>query len=122
MFLKKERVDLDLYVIDPNGEKIYWNHKNSNIGGQLNIDMRTESNALEVITFNAANKSSIVNGTYTCLINYFFCNSQYFNSCGSPINYLVSILTGPSTWKYFTGSLSTWDSGTNLTEIYSFTI
>jgi hypothetical protein len=84
--------------------------------------MRIVPDALEVVSFNADNKSSIVYGEYTCFINYYYCDSEYFGSCGSRINYLVSILTSPFQWKYFTGSLSTWNEGRNLIPIYKLTI
>ena len=47
--------DLDLHVIEPTGERIYFSHKNSRLGGKLDVDMNagsgTTRNAVENITY-----------------------------------------------------------------------
>ena len=36
-----DRTDMDLWVWDPGGEKVFYSHKTSKVGGQLDIDVTT---------------------------------------------------------------------------------
>ncbi len=110
---------MDLHVWDPSNYHIFHSQKISPLGGQLNVDMTNTPNALEVISFNANNSSSIVRGTFTCKVTYHSCSSPY---CGLPINYRVSILTAQNTWKYFNGSVSRADGGNNTITVHTFTV
>ena len=109
---------MDLHVWDPSNYHIFYSQKTSPLGGKLNVDMTNTPNALEVISFNANNPSSIVRGSFTCKVVYFACSSPY---CGLPIKYRVSILTAQNTWKYFNGSVSTVNKNIPIT-IHTFTV
>jgi hypothetical protein len=106
-------------VWDPSDYHIFDAQRTSPLGGQLNVDMKNTPNALEVISFNANNSSSIVRGTFTCKVVYYACSSPY---CGSLIKYRVSILTAENTWKYFNGSVSTADNGSDPIAVHTFTV
>ncbi len=113
---------MDLHVWDPSNYHIFYSQKTSPLGGKLNVDMTNTPNGLEVISFNANDSSSIVRGTFTCKVTYHSCSSNYYNSCSSPINYRVSILTAQNTWKYFNGNVSRADGGTNQITVHTFTV
>ena len=63
--------DLDIYLVCPDGEKIYFQHKRGKTGGQLDVDMNAGSGstreAVENIIFPSKNRMD--EGTYTLLVN-----------------------------------------------------
>jgi hypothetical protein len=62
--------DLDLYVVDPNGEQIYWKNDFSQSGGELDVDDWGETNGRheENIFWK---DGSAPNGTYSVMVHYF---------------------------------------------------
>lgn len=63
--------DLDLHVIDPRGERIFYSHRTSQSGGQLDVDM----NASELTTRPVENiywpERGAPRGTYTVQVVHF---------------------------------------------------
>jgi hypothetical protein len=59
--------DVDLWVTDPNGEKVYWNNPNSASGGYLDVD-NTSGFGPENIFWEA---DAAINGTYKVEVDYF---------------------------------------------------
>lgn len=57
--------DIDLWVIDPNGEKCFYSHANTKIGGKISRDF-TRGYGPEEFTLKTAKR-----GTYTVYVNYF---------------------------------------------------
>lgn len=69
--------DLDLAVIDPNGEEIYYGSRTSSSGGQLDVDSNAlcstaVANPVENIFWPTGES---IDGTYTVAVSY-------FNECG----------------------------------------
>lgn len=92
--------DVDLHIIDPNGDEIYWNNRSTTSGGVLDLD----SNAACVID-GVRNENvtwpegSASPGLYTVRVNY-------WSSCGVPAtNYVVSINHGGQVSR-FSGRLT----------------
>lgn len=68
--------DLDLYLIEPNGESIYFQNKKSLNGGILDIDRNAEGNLLsENPIENIYYHSTPPNGKYKILVNFYRDNS-----------------------------------------------
>jgi hypothetical protein len=88
--------DLDLHVIDPFGEEIYWYHKNSASGGILDYD-NMDGYGPENVYWP---KSKAPNGTYQVLVHDF----AWVNKPSSA-NYIVSINAFGKT-KQFSGSIN----------------
>lgn len=70
--------DLDLAVIDPNGEEIYYGSRTSSSGGQLDVDSNAlcstaVSNPVENVFWPTG---ASIDGTYTVAVSY-------FNECGT---------------------------------------
>jgi hypothetical protein len=108
---------LELHVFDPNEEHIYSGHRSSALGGRLNVDMQSTTNAVEIISFNATNP-----GTYTCKVSYWSCGGGCLMSLG-PISYNVAILQGPNNdWHYYSGVLTTADHNAVLYQVATFTV
>lgn len=62
--------DIDLWVIDPNGEKCFYSHKRTAIGGKITRDF-TQGYGPEEFSLRNAKR-----GLYTVFINYFSPNRQ----------------------------------------------
>jgi uncharacterized protein YfaP (DUF2135 family) len=92
--------DLDLHVIDPNGEEIYYSHQSSSSGGKFLRDRRSGPNAVEFISWGLAQDGiKGPNGNYKIYVKGFSTNGQ------TPFN--VAVLESPDQdWKYFNGEIS----------------
>lgn len=88
--------DLDLHVVDPFGEEIYWEHQNSLSGGELDYD--------DINGYGPENvywpKSKAPNGTYQVFVHDF-----YWSGNPSSANYIVLVNAFGRT-KQFAGSIN----------------
>lgn len=93
--------DVDLHVVDPNGEEVYYGNRTSVSGGTLDLD----SNAACSID-NVNNENIVwptgkgVHGTYTVRVDY-------WDACGvAQSDYVVTVQTKGGTPQIFSGSLT----------------
>jgi len=93
--------DVDLHVVDPSGEEIYYGNRASASGGSLDLD----SNA--ACSLDNKNNENIVwpvgtgpHGTYTVRVDY-------WSACNvTQSDYVVTVATKGGTPQVFTGSLT----------------
>jgi hypothetical protein len=94
------RTDLELQVIDPNGEEILYLNQSSSSGGKFLRDRRSGPNAVEFISWGLiedGNKGP--NGNYTVYV------VAYRTSGQTPFD--VAVLESPGQeWKYLNGQIS----------------
>jgi hypothetical protein len=64
-------VDLDLHVIDPNSEEIYYSNTTSTSGGYLDVDDRDGGSAESPAVENVRWTSSAPSGSYIVKVRYF---------------------------------------------------
>jgi hypothetical protein len=89
---------LDLHVYESSGDHIYHGNRVSSRGGRLIRDS-SGFNAVEIISYNLINPSSIVIQTFTCQVVCF--------NCPGSIRFNLTILQGPNNdWHYYSGDLS----------------
>jgi hypothetical protein len=91
--------DIDLHVVDPRGEEIFWNNPTSASGGQLDLD----SNAACAIdgknNENIRWTTNAPSGSYTVRLDY-------WSGCGvGSTNFVVTVNNGGST-NLFTGNFT----------------
>jgi hypothetical protein len=93
--------DVDLHVIEPSGNEIYWGNTASPTGGALNIDANagcTQNTGIdqEIVQWMNAAPS----GTYTVRLDY-------YENCGAAqTSYSVTINNGSITLGPFTGTFT----------------
>lgn len=106
--------DLDLHVIDPYGEHIYFAHKRAQSGGELDVDMNAggpESNKpVENIYFPHGKTPA---GHYKVLVHHYANHGS-----PDPTSYRCEVLVGNKVHK-FSGALS---SGDSIRTVYEFTL
>jgi hypothetical protein len=104
--------DVDLHVVEPSGEEIYWENPDSSSGGELDVDSnagcRIDGRQIENIRWQGAAPS----GQYIVRVDY-------FDSCGvGRTNYLVTVRQGSSTQTFsgfFTGEGDGGRAGSGVT-------
>jgi hypothetical protein len=110
--------DVDLHVVDPRGEEIYYGNTQSTSGGELDLDSNAgcsiDNKNNENIRWPSGRAPS---GSYTVKVDY-------WDSCGVPsTNFIVTVNNGGSTQTYrgsFTGGGDSGDAGSGRT-IATFT-
>jgi hypothetical protein len=104
--------DVDLHVVDPNGDEIYYGAHTSPSGGNLDLDSNAACHRNSDNTFKS-NENTVwplgggAHGTYTVRLDY-------WSACGvtAPTEYVVTVATAGSTPQVFTGSFTgTGDAG-----------
>lgn len=80
--------DVDLHVVEPSGETIYWANRNSRTGGLLDLDSNAGCRIDGVRNENITWARGAPRGSFTVFVNY-------FSSCGVPnTNYIVRFNCG----------------------------
>ena len=81
--------DVDLHVVDPNGDEIFYNRKSVASGGKLDLDSNPGCNIDGIRNENITwPQGSAPEGLYTVRVNY-------YRSCGvAATNYVVSVNNG----------------------------
>lgn len=110
--------DVDLHVIDPNGEEIYWDHRGSASGGVLDLDSNADCELDHKRNENVTWKKAPP-GRYTVRVDY-------YRSCGEPSSdYVVTVqVVGQPTQVFngtFTGDGDQGGSGSGTT-VTTFTV
>ena len=82
--------DLDLHVIDPMGEEIYFSHKTSNSGGELDVD-RNISGETNTPVENVVWVNTAPLGEYSILVSFF---GQHDNEINTPFTIVVKNAEG----------------------------
>jgi MFS family permease len=99
--------DLDLHVIDPNGEEIFFKHRRSRSGGELDVDMNADvrsgltSQPVENVYWPSGGAPL---GTYKIFVNHY-----RNHGAPDPTNFLVGVLVG--------GNVSVTGGGSGTNEI-----
>ncbi|HKS06445.1 MAG TPA: hypothetical protein VJR92_09050 [Gemmatimonadaceae bacterium] len=94
--------DVDLYVVDPSGEELYYADRNSNSGGMLDIDSNAGCQSDGPRSENVFWPFGIVapRGSYQVRVNY-------WSSCGAgSTDYVVTIRTQDGIPIIYTGQLT----------------
>ena len=96
--------DVDLHVIDPNGEEVYFGHRDAASGGHLDIDSNAACSSDGAAGFHKNNENTVwpvgmaIPGNYTVKLDY-------WSPCGfSQTDWVVTIQRTGSAAQIFTGS------------------
>lgn len=76
-FDNEEQVDLDLHVLDPEGEEISWENGSSESGGALDIDCKCSSCSEGPSENIAWTETGAPSGTYTAWVAYYGACENY---------------------------------------------
>jgi hypothetical protein len=104
--------DVDLHVVEPSGEELYYGNQNSATGGQLDVDSNAACNIDGRQIENIRWPGIAPAGTYIVRVDY-------WGSCGvARTNFLVTVRQGSSTRTFpgsFTGEGDTGGAGSGVT-------
>ena len=115
--------DVDLHVVDPSGEEIYYGHRTSASGGELDIDANAACSTSEFFQENVGWAPS------TALSGQYIVRVDYWSACGATeTNYFVTVALRPGSpggsVQTFSGTFTGTGTGGGAgdgTQITSFT-
>jgi hypothetical protein len=91
--------DVDLHVVDPSGEEIYFGNPSSASGGTLDLDSNPDCDIDGKRNENITWQDSAPAGTYIVRV-------ALYNSCGvTPSDYVVTVQVAGQPTRTYTGSL-----------------
>jgi Ca-activated chloride channel family protein len=88
----KNRNDLDLYVITPDGERIYYGNTHDSTGGELDVDMNVSGESTEPIENIFWQESAATVGTYRVIVQ----NFNFHGDGQNPTPFMVELKNGKS--------------------------
>jgi hypothetical protein len=101
--------DVDLHVTDPSGEEIFFAHKTSASGGNLDLD----SNA--ACTIDHVNNENVVWPTGSAPTGTYSVDLVYWSACSQPqSNYTVTVVVAGQQPQVFSGTLVTSNSSVKI--------
>ncbi len=71
--------DLDLHLVEPSGEKIFYGYRLSNSGGELDVDKNAGGNLVTNPIENIYYASRPPSGKYSLFVNFFKRNSEDYS-------------------------------------------
>lgn len=93
--------DVDLYVVDPSGEEIFYGHRQAASGGKLDLDSNAACQPPDKRAENIVWPiGSGAHGTYTVRINY------WANCNAAKTNWVVTVRTRTSGAQTYTGTFT----------------
>jgi hypothetical protein len=93
--------DVDLHVVDPNGEEVYYANRTSASGGTLDLDSNP------ACSIDSVNNENIVWPTGKGLHGVYTVRVDLYAACGVPqSDYIVTVQTKGGTPQIFSGSLT----------------
>lgn len=95
--------DLDLHVICPSGEEIYFAHKRSRCGGELDVDMNVSPTSAEPVENVYWPAGGAPEGHYKAYVHHY--KNHGMHGCTDPTLYKVAISAGGEV-REFTGQIS----------------
>lgn len=94
------QADVDLYVVDPSGEEIYYGNDVAASGGVLDLDGNAACGATDERSENITWNSTPPSGTYTVRVNY-------WDNCGAAsTDYVITVRRRNQAPLTFTGTLT----------------
>jgi len=95
------RNDLDLHVICPSGEEIFYGHKQSMCGGWLDVDMNVSGDTTKPVENVRWSRGTAPHGRYQVIVQ----NFRFHESQPAPTDYRVEIEVNGEI-KHFSGIIS----------------
>lgn len=95
--------DLDLHVVTPSNETIYFGHKNSECGGELDVDMNVSPESNEPVENVFWPPGGSPNGHFQVYVNHY--KNHRKSGCDDPTRFKVAINVGGHVTE-FDGSIT----------------
>ena len=110
--------DLDLHVVCPSGERIFFDNRNSKCGGELDVDMNVKPASRKSVENVYWPENKAPRGTYKVYIHHYAKHNKGFRSNKDPTEFRV-LVDMEGTKKEFKGEIS---NGEPLRLVSEFTL
>ncbi len=110
--------DLDLHVVCPSGERIFFDNRNSKCGGELDVDMNVKPASRKPVENVYWPENKAPRGTYKVYIHHYAKHNKGFRSNKDPTEFRV-LVDMEGTKKEFKGEIS---NGEPLRLVAEFTL
>jgi uncharacterized protein YfaP (DUF2135 family) len=111
------QTDVDLYVIQPDLEVAWYNHKTTTIGGRLDVD-NTSGFGPENYFLSSAENDTVLSGVYSIGVHYYDDHQADGETPVRPVGWAVDILLNEGTpsesRQHFSGTLSNANSSNHI--------